>query len=550
MRKVLIMAPPPTPNGDLHIGHLSGPYLRADIFSRYLKMRGIEAFYLTGADEHQSYVAYKAEQVGLSPAETANKFSKAMLETLQSARIEPDIFSRPSRSPYHDRLVQKFVEQLYAAGKLFAKDSPSLYCETCERYLFEAYVSGKCPHCGEGAGGNGCEACGRPNDCVDLREAVCNDCGQTPVVRTFKRLYFALSEYRQELKDYSRTVEMSAHMRVLYEQMLEAGLPDISMSHLSDWGIPVPVAGFEGQRLYVWLEMAPGLLAASEELSAQLGLGGGWQDFWKADESEVVIFCGFDNSYFYSMLFPALFMAFDPQIKLPVAYLVNEFYRLDGLKFSTSRNHVIGGREMLSRVSVDTVRFYLAYNGPEAEQTNFTMNEYEVTVQRELIEGWQVWLEELGRKIQTDYRGIAPEPADWTDEQRQFQESLKQLAEDVASAYEIKDFSPQRVTRLLIELVRRANHFGKTQDRLQQVSGRQGEAQTSIALELAAAKTLALLCAPIMPDFAEALWQDLGCETPLFKASWEEHAWLVPGGTRLGELRREYFSTVAISAAA
>ncbi|MGH9568148.1 MAG: class I tRNA ligase family protein, partial [Candidatus Angelobacter sp.] len=345
MKTVLVLAPPPTPNGDLHVGHLSGPYLRADIYTRFQKIRGKNAYLLSGIDEHQSYVAFKAKQMRLGPQETADNFADEIEKTLSAFRIEVDLLARPSRVPAHEPMVQEFFRKLLTGGALVEREQFCLFCETCRMYLFEAYVRGLCPHCSAPSGGNSCEVCGRPNDCRDLRDPVCNQCGQTPGLRKVKRLCLPLSRFEQQLRSYHETVMMSSHVGALCEQMMEEGLPEIAVTHPTSWGIPA--GGCIDQSIYVWFEMAPGLLAATEALAESVARPNGWKGFWKDPDVEIVKFMGFDNSYFYSLLFPAILRAFDPEIQLPRAFLSNEFYRLQGSKFSTSRNHAIWGREML-----------------------------------------------------------------------------------------------------------------------------------------------------------------------------------------------------------
>lgn len=541
MKKVLVSSPPPTANGDLHVGHLSGPFLRADTLRRYSRMRGREVYCLCGADEHPSYVAFRAEQMGLTPQEAVDGFSEAIRKTLRAARIDVDVFMRTSRSAVHRRLAQEMFSKLYAAGKLIAKQEPSPYCENCEQHLFEVYLSGECPHCGAGSCGNACEGCGRPNQCVDLKNPVCNRCGAAPTMRPYKRLYFPLGAYERQLRTYYQTVVMNPRLRALCEGMLEDGLPDIAVGHPAAWGIPVPVPEFEGQTIYVWFEVAAGLLSSTQELSEKLGMEGGWRTFWHADDVDVVQFCGFDNGYFYGMLIPALLLAYDPQIKLAKAVLLNEFYHLDGSKFSTSRNHAIWGRELLEREPVDAVRFYLALSGPETEQTNFTLAEYEETVGRELASHWQGWLRELGTKLSDEYGSLAPAVGVWTDEQHQFYEKLRACIAEAAAAYEAESFSPRRAARVLLEVVRAAREFGAASDEQQRQNAQRSVRRTGLALELAAAKTLAVLSGPLMPEFSERLWRDLGNDTPSLDGIWEENPQWVPSGTRINQLTRPYF---------
>ena len=534
MNKVLVSAPPPTANGDLHLGHLSGPFLRADILYKYSKLRGREVYCINGADEHQSYVAFMSEKLGQTLLETVDEFSEGIRAAFEMADCDFDVFMRPSRTPEHQKLTQEIFQSLYDNGKLISREEPALYCKHCEQYLFEVYVRGKCPHCNAGSCGNACEGCGRPNNCIDLKDAVCNRCSNVPTTRLFTRLYFPLSAYEPQLRSYYESVVMNPRLKQICEGMLADGLPDIVVGHPADWGIPVPVPGFEGQRIYVWFEVATGLLGASQLLSKKFDMKEGWKEFWRDNDVDVVQFCGFDNGYFYGILIPALLLAFDPQIKLPKAILLNEFYRLEGSKFSTSRKHAIWCRELLERESLDPVRFYLALNGPETEQTNFTMTDYEQTVQRELVDGWENWLRDLGTKLETTYDGVAPPVgSDLTNDQREFYNKLHNLITEAYNAYEVTTFSPRRAACVLLELGQAARQFSQTQNH---ENGRQ---QTDIALQLVAAKTLALLSGPIMPRFSARLWRDLGDTTP---ARWDDNPRWVPSGTRINNLDQPYFS--------
>jgi methionyl-tRNA synthetase len=539
MKKVLVLAPPPTPNGDLHVGHLSGPYLRADIYARYCRMLGHETYYLCGIDEHQSYVALKGRQIGLHPQETADRFATEIEQTLSAAEIQIDCMARPSRIAHHRPLVEKLFQQLQRQGRIVEKEGPCLFCQACQMYLFEAYVRGFCPHCNAPSGGNSCEACGRPNDCGDLRDPVCNICGARASIQNVARFFFPLSPYKEQLQQYFDTATMSSNVRALGEQMIKSGLPDIAITHPASWGIPAP--GVSGQRIYVWFEMAAGLLAATQALSESKNEPGGWERFWKSADVEIVKFLGFDNTFFYSLLFSAIFLAWDREIYLPQALLANEFYRLDGLKFSTSRNHAIWGKELLRDQNVDLVRFYLAYSGPETEQTSFTLSEYEQTVRRELLDGAQVWLRQLGNAVLHEYSGIAPSPGEWTGTMHSFYARLNDIVRKAGVSYSAKEFSTQRVARLVLDLVREARSFSHGESHWKHVSGRHMTSNTAISLELLAAKTLALLSAPIMPGFAVRLWQDLGQTRSLQVQSWFQDLEWIRSGTLITSLNRNYF---------
>jgi methionyl-tRNA synthetase len=539
MKTVLVLAPPPTPNGDLHLGHLSGPYLRADIYARHSRMLGNRTYYLCGIDEHQSYVDFKGRQIGLDPQATADKFAAEIEQTLSAAHIKIDLMGRPSRLPHHGSLVEKLFRQLQREGRIVERTEPCLFCDTCQKYLFEAYVRGFCPHCDEPSGGNSCEACGRPNDCGDLRNPICNICGARPSLHNVTRSFFPLSPYEKQLREYFDTATMSSNVRALGEQMIEDGLPEIAVTHPASWGLSAP--GVSSQKIYVWFEMAAGLLSATEALSETIDEPGGWERFWKSSDVEIVKFLGFDNTFFYSLFFPAIFQAWDREIRPPQVLLANEFYRLDGLKFSTSRNHAIWGREFLRDQNVDLARFYLAYSGPETQQTSFTLAEYEQTVARELLDGVQGWLRQLGSELTAEYSGIAPSPGMWTDAMHSFYGRLNDIFRKAGAAYGAKEFSTQRVTRLMLELAREAQSFSHSESHWKRVFDRRATRNTAVALELLAAKTLALLSAPIMPGFSVRLWKDLGQTKSLQVRSWRQDLEWIRSGTYISNLNGNYF---------
>lgn len=539
--RMLVTAAPPTPNGDLHLGHLSGPYLSGDIYTRALRLQGVDAHFVAGSDDNSIYVKSKGREIGLGPQEAADHFSEAIRETLELAGIELAVFPRPNASRFHKPIVQRFFRDLYDRGLLVEKEVPSPWCERCETYLFEPYIRGNCPHCGSGVVGNTCEDCGRINDCADLVDPACTTCGSRPVLRTFRRLFFPLSRYTRELHDYYRRVAMNPHLRGLCEKVLADGPPDVAVTHPADWGIEVPVPGYEDQRIYVWLEMAPRYFGYAQLLNETLGVEEGWERYWKSADAGVVHFFGFDNSFYYGMLVPALMLAWDPEVRLPRAFVTNEFYRLDGLKFSTSRGHRILGREMVGRFPRDAARFYLAWTCPEREETNFTLGDFEATARRELLEGWDAWLRGLGERIARDFGGAVPSTGDWTGEHRRFFHRLQALAATAREAYEAEGFSPQRATRAMSELVREAKRFGRAERHWDGVATRTEERRTGIALEALAAKVLGLMAAPVMPEFAGRLWRALGYGSGPGDGSWAGALEWVPSGQRPSGLEEPLF---------
>jgi len=510
IERELVTAAPPTPNGDLHLGHLAGPYLCGDVYARARRLQGVDAHFVFGSDDNSIYVKTCGEGLGLGPQQTATRFTDAIEETLALAGVATTALPRPNASPHHRELTRHFFRTLYERGALVEQEAPAPWCEGCGRFLFEAYVRGRCPHCGDGVLGQTCESCGRVHDARDVVHAVCAQCGAVPGMRPLRRLVFPLSRHAGFLRDYYRRVAMNHHLRALVEGVLADGPPDVAVTHPTDWGIEVPVAGWDDQRIYVWLEMAPRYFAYARHVNDERGVDAGWERFWKAPEARVVQFFGYDNSFYYGMLLPALFHAFDPDLRLPAAFVGNEFYRLDGAKFSTTRDHRILGRDLLAEAPRDAVRFYLAWSAPEREQTNFTRQEFRATVRRELLAGWQGWIADLGRRLAAGFDGRVPATGDWTGEHRRFYHRLEELLRDAGEAYAAEGFSVQRATRVLAELVREARRFAAGEQHWDSVPSRGEERRTGIALEALAAKLSGLLAAPVMPDAADRLWRGLG----------------------------------------
>lgn len=541
-RRALVTAAPATPNGDLHVGHLSGPYLSADVHARFLRLLGVDATFACGSDDNSRWVVGMGESLGQEPRETARRFTDSIVDTLERSGIDVAFF-RPNASEPHHRLVRDVVRRLHEQGDVVEREMPVAWCPRCDEMLFEYRVKGRCGHCGGEVAGHTCEDCGWPNVGADLVDPECTACGSPAERRTRRRLVFPVARFAERLQEAYRRIEMPARLRAFCEEVLQEGAPDFPVTQPGSWGIEVPVEGWDDERINVWVEIGPRYFAYAEELAREKDGGSGqdgagWELYWKSPDARTVQFFGVDNSFYYGVLIPALFLAFDPDVRLPAALVTNEFYRLDGEKFSTSRNHRILGRELFAEVPREAVRYYLARTCPEREETNFTREDFREACRRELLDGWQGWLGELATRVEEAAGGEVPATGDWTGEQRRFYDRLKALVAEVREGYEAESFSPQRAVRALNELVREARRFGRGQVHWRRAAAVKGEEQrTAIALELLAAKLLGLAVAPLMPETAERLWHALGYDAGPEPGSWPEAFEWVPAGAGIGDLR-------------
>lgn len=537
-RPVFVYSTPPTPNGGLHIGHLSGPYLGTDVFVRFQRMNGANVWHLAGTDDFQSYVAECARREGRSPAEVAAHYSAEIEETLRLMDIEPDQMTHTSRDEHYPEALRTFFSRLVDSGRVTRQEGSALFDGETGEYLYEPYVTGGCPTCGGATGGNICEECGEPNFCVDLVKPRPTNGTAEPRADTIVRYTLGLHELRADVLEHHHVGRAPARVRELAHRIFRRERVDVALTHPSSWGVPPVQQDVPGQVIWVWIELAFGFIYGIESLGRKLGKD------WRADAPQgdwkIVHFLGYDNTFYHSVLSPALYKIANPEWAPDVDYNVNEFYLLDGEKFSTSRRHAIWGKDILGPDSVDGVRFYLARTRPETRRTNFTLTEYETVVQETLAGTWQRWLNDLGARVERDYGGFVPDAGIWTPEHTAFLAQLENRLGAMACCLGQDGFSLNRAAETLHGIVEDTLRFAGFEGAVADIGDWKDEARTAIALELAAAKLLAHCAAPLMPRFAARLAAALGIAPP---AQWPRTVTLVPHGTRITLAQQVFFGT-------
>jgi methionyl-tRNA synthetase len=536
----LIIPSPPTPNGPLHLGHLSGPYLLADVVRRYCRMRGIAAQLVCLTDDHQSYVADRAAIEGDAPDALAARFGDEITRALAAFHADADIRIAPSRDPaYRDAIRARFA-RLVAGGALTLREADALHCTRCDLALYDSYVAGGCPQCGAPTYGFLCETCNAAFDTAQLVEPRCDRCGDPAVVRRAQRWVFPIAPHAAGLADYHRRVRLSPKLRMLAARWLERRSREDQddrgeraaldfappASQPGRWGIPAD--GLDGHIISPWFEVA---------------LAGSYLRERYAPDAEVSCFFGYDNAYLYLIHDPAVSLALDPRAPLPTELAANEFLLLDDAKMSTSRSRALDANLVLSRVPADLVRLYLAKIRPEDARTNASLpiaQMFLLTVTRH----WQSWLSRLGAAIASEAGGLAPAAANaslqpWSHEQQQFLNQLQALVTRARDGYEA--CSLREASSAIHELVERATGFGAAQAHLAGVPALAAQRATGLALELAAARTLAMIAAPIMPAFAQQLWTCLGEGGAI---AWSDDAWPVTPGQPIAAMAEPFFPAV------
>lgn len=488
---VWITATPPTPNGELHVGHMAGPYLAADVLRRFLVAESAQVLMTTGLDDHQSYVAVRGLLDGHSAEQVADTNGARITTGWDRAGAHFDRVVAPRSEPGYIEFVQAFFQKLHDRGVLVPRERPLPYCVPCDRWLYEAYVVGGCPHCGSDSNGNACEPCGRPNDCGDLTAPHCVLCGEAAELRDQTRLYLPLAPFADRLARFWQRTLMPPHLRALCERMLADGLPEIAVSHPSDWGVPVTVPGFEDQRVFVWFEMAPGYLLQYDPATGRPACG-------------PVQFFGFDNGYFHAVLFPALFLAWDPELPLPSAFVVNEFYRLEGKKFSTSRRHAVWALEALAEGGADALRFHVLRDRPNGRQTSFERTDL-ARARRHLDGIWNSWIRDLVETVRTETGGLVPEQRPTGPAWDLLKDRLTRLVGELREAYSADAFDTRRAVDLLEEVVRLGRDFGYVHRHERDRPAGTDAFRSALSGELAVASALAAWSAPVLPAGAKRL---------------------------------------------
>ncbi len=383
-KRTLITTALPYANGPVHIGHLAGVYVPADIYARYLRLQGREVLMIGGSDEHGVPITIKAKAEGVTPQDIVDRYHSIIKDSFSELGISFDIYSRTT-SDIHARTASEFFRRLYDNGQFVEKTSMQLFDEKANQFLADRYVTGECPHChAEGAYGDQCEKCGTSLNATDLINPKSAITGNTPVLRETRHWYLPLDRWQSALEKWilDGHKEWKSNVYGQCKSWLDLGLQPRAVSRDLDWGVPVPVEGAGGKVLYVWFDAPIGYISNTIEL-----LPDSWQKWWKDPESRVINFIGKDNIVFHCIVFPAMLMAYGDNFQLPDNVPANEFLNLEGDKISTSRNWAIWLHEYLRDFpgKQDVLRYVLTANAPETKDNDFTWRDFQARNNSELV---------------------------------------------------------------------------------------------------------------------------------------------------------------------
>lgn len=494
-KNILVTATPPTPNGDLHLGHIAGPYLGADIYSRFMRFQGNNTYFLSGSDVNQTYVLTKSKQKNITPLELVETNTNCIKSTLKKSLITYDAFYNPFEIGEYNQEIQKFFLELYNDGCLIIKKNLEYF--DSDKNLHEAYISGTCPHCLSSSDGNCCEKCGFPHDATELIDPVSFYNGKLEK-KEVEKLYFPLEKYREELLSYYSNLSLEPHHRYFINKLFSKKLPDIAISHPSSWGINHIIPTFENQIIYVWAEMLPGYLLATKKFSGM-----------SCDEfNRRIQFYGFDNTFYHLVLFPAMLIAKNDKKSLPNQFIINEFLHLDGSKFSTSREHLIWAKDFFKDHQPDLVRMYLAKIRPEKSVTNFSIQNYNSFVDDFILNGL---IKNIDRfwAIYANYGYQVPASGAWNNETKQLYKLILDEYHNIIIYHQAESFSPNSVMLSLNNLNDVLTKLNETATFLNDSILDKALMRTVLALQALLLKVMSISLVGIAPDFSTRIMREL-----------------------------------------
>ena len=527
-KRYLITSALPYANGPLHIGHLAGVYVPSDIYTRYLRMKGVDVISICGSDEHGVPITLKARNEGITPQEVVDRYHAINKKAFEDFGIAFDIYSRTSNK-IHYETASEFFLKLYKKGEFVEKTSEQYYDEEAGCFLADRYIVGTCPHCGnENAYGDQCEKCGTslsPNELINPHSTIS---GSKPVLRETLHWYLPLDRYEGWLRKWilEDHKEWKTNVYGQCKSWIDQGLQPRAVSRDLDWGVPVPVEGAEGKVLYVWFDAPIGYISATRELTPD------WEKYWKDPETKMVHFIGKDNIVFHCIIFPSMLRAEGSYI-LPDNVPANEFLNLENDKISTSRNWAVWLHEYLEDFpgKQDVLRYTLCANAPETKDNDFTWKDFQARNNNELVAILGNFVNRTLVLTGKYYDGQVPERGETTEADRAVLSEIKKIRENVESSLELYRF--REALREAMNLARLGNKYLADSEPWKLASGNPERVKTIMNISLQITANLTIVLEPFLPFSMETLrkWINLTIK------SWEDAGRddLLPAGNRIAE---------------
>jgi methionyl-tRNA synthetase len=501
IKRYTVTAALPYANGPLHIGHLAGCYIPADIYVRYLRSKGEDVKFICGSDEHGVPITIKAKKEGITPQQVVDKYHKIMGDAFKEFGISFDIYSRTSAAIHHET-ASEFFRKLYDKGVFKEEVTEQYFDEKANQFLADRYIVGTCPKCGnENAYGDQCERCGSTLNATDLINPKSTLSGEKPVLKKTKNWFLPLDEMQPQIEQYIDShKEWKTNVFGQCKSWLNAGLQPRAMTRDLDWGVKVPIDGTDGKVLYVWFDAPIGYISATKDLFKNKD----WEPYWKDKETKLVHFIGKDNIVFHCIIFPAMLMAEGSYI-LPENVPANEFLNLEGDKISTSRNWAVWLHEYLQEFKdkQDVLRYCLCANAPETKDNDFTWKDFQAKNNNELVAILGNFVNRAMVLTHKFYDGKVPAALEYSKEDEQLIREISKYPLKVSTS--IENYRLREALSELMNLARLGNKYLAETEPWKLIKTDEKRVQTIMNLSLQIAANLAILMEPFLPFTAEKL---------------------------------------------
>jgi len=516
--RILIGVAWPYANGPLHLGHITGAYLPADIFARYHRLKGNDVLMVSGSDQHGAPITIRAEQEFTTPQEIAAKYHRQFIDCWEKLGISFDLFTT-THTENHAQVTHDIFLTLLNKGYIYKDKMLQAYCPKCQRFLPDRYLEGTCPYCGfPKARGDECDECGKPLNPWELKELHCYLCSTPPRFESSEHFFLRLSAFQDKLRAWVR--EQTHWRRSVLSttwKFLDEGLKDRAITRDLDWGVTIPQSGFEHKRIYVWFEAVIGYLSASKEWAKLYGNDSAWQAFWQGD-SKSFYFIGKDNIFFHTLVWPAMLMGYSG-LNLPYDVPANEFLTIEGKKLSTSRNWAIWLPDYLERYEPDPLRYALAANMPETGDSDFSWREFLRRNNNELVATYGNLAHRVLTFAYRNFDGAVPTPGELDGQSQELLHKSETTLSGVDSLLYRCNF--KRAMGEAMSLAQEANRYLDEQAPWKTIKREPQASAKSVYTILSLLSTLKTIFYPFLPFSSEKLHKLLGFDGSVKEAGWK-----------------------------
>ncbi len=524
-RKIVVAAAWPYANDSLHLGHVAA-LIGSDVLARYFRLNKDSVLFVSGSDCHGTPIAVTASRQGVQPSVIADKYHNEFIKTLiNGLGFSYDIYSKTT-TENHCKVVQGIFQELYRKGYIYLKTEKLPYCENCKKFLPDRYIEGECPICHfDSARGDQCDNCGNLMDTTKLINSKCKICGGVPRWKQSEHFFLKLSALQDKLKDWvSANKGWRMNAKKFTINLLDEGLHDRAITRDIEWGIPIPIKGYESKRIYVWFEAVCGYLSASKEWSALIGKKDGWKEFWKNDEAVHFYVHGKDNIPFHTIFWPAVLLALEG-LHLPDRILSSEYLTLEKKQFSKSRQWAVWLPDFLREFDSETLRYYLIANGPETSDADFSWANFQTLTNSELIGNFGNFVYRALSFIKKNFpEGVQIQEVK-DSKATEFLELARNAFSSAGSAIEVGHF--REGLRRVLEVVEHGNRYINDAAPWSTIKEDRSKAENDLAVAGQVIKCLAILIKPFLPRSSEKICNDIGLDFSKLEWSYPSYSPIV-----------------------